>query len=72
MVSVAKPWLICGYNGLSKVIVIMFFSVLFVVKPCMVNFRKGNHVTTCPNLTSMKNTQCKRLLYLVLLVDLPE
>ncbi len=31
MISVAKPWLICGYHGLT--IVTMFFFALFMVKP---------------------------------------
>lgn len=32
----------------------VFFGILITI-------RKGNHVTTCPDLTSMKNTQCKLL-----------
>ncbi len=32
MVSVRKPWLICGYHGLTIVIII----VLFVVKPRLI------------------------------------
>ncbi len=37
MVTVAKPWLICGYHGLT--IVTMVFLVLFVVKPWLIFVR---------------------------------
>ncbi len=37
MVSVAKPWLICGYHGLTRVA--MFFGLICI--KILVNFRKG-------------------------------
>ncbi len=39
MVSVAKPWLICVYHGLT--IVTMFFCG-FICSKTMIHFRTGN------------------------------
>ncbi len=41
MVSVAKPWLICGYYGLT-ILTMFFFYFIFLFKT-MVHFRKGLH-----------------------------
>ncbi len=40
MVSVARPWLICGYRGLSIVTNLIFLFYLFKT---MVNFRKRKY-----------------------------
>ncbi len=50
MVSVAKPWLICGFHGLTKVTMFFFF---FVVKPWLIFIRDQSTVRAIGEQTAL-------------------
>ncbi len=58
MGSVAKQWVICGNHGVTIVTVLLFFLVLFVIKPWLIFIREGIIFKKRKNLTWSSRFAC--------------